>query len=198
MSDAEKKTEPSLAQVAALFEEELARFEDLAAGLGRLDVNSDKTLQRARQGLEACAACEQGLATNLGAFVQAMQAFQDRQQRCMASVLESAKHIEQRYKARQALLERVTQLGRQASGVTAPMEQLAESGADAAKVLGSMEDIGKRLDAVIAEASELASAAAKDEWQDIARDVDTLKQQLQAARNKVLLTQRSVASRAPS
>jgi hypothetical protein len=194
----QKKTELSLAEAAALFEAELKHFEDLAAGLGRLGVNSDKTLQRARQGLEACAACEQTLAANLGAFVQAMQAFQERQQRCMVSVLESARRIEQRHKARQELLERVSQLGAQASGVTAPIEQLAESGADATKVLGSMEDVGKRLDAVIAEAAALASAAADDEWQDIARDVDTLKQQLQAARNKVLLTQRSVATRAPS
>src|SRR5688572_12315693 len=95
----ERKTQPSLAEAAAQFEAELERFEDLAAGLERQSVTSDKTLQRARQALEACAACEQTLAANLGAFVQAMQAFQERQQRCMVNVLESAKRIEQRHKA---------------------------------------------------------------------------------------------------
>jgi len=198
MSQSQKMAGRSLSEAAASFERELERFEQLASGLGQQGVTSEKTLQRARMALESCAECERALAAKLGAFVEAMQAFQQRQQRCMSSVLESAHRIEGRHKARQALLERVAELGRRAGDVTVPMEQLGQVGDDAARLLGSMKDIGEELDSVIAEAGVVAGAAESDEWLDIARDVEALKQRLQAARNKLLLTQRRVAARAPS
>jgi len=198
MSHSPDKTHLSLAEVAASFERELERFEQLASTLVQQGVTSEKTLQRARVGLESCAECERVLAAKLGAFVEAMQAFQERQQRCMASVLESAHLIEARHKARQVLLERVAELGRRAGDVTVPMEKLGQDSADATRLLGSMQDIGAELDAVIAEAGVVVGAAHGDDWPDIARDVEALKQRLQAARNKLLLAQRRVAAGAPS
>ena len=66
------------------------------------------------------------------------------------------------------------------------------------ELLKSLEDVGALTEAVIAEADAVHKLAQDGDWQDIARDTDTLKQQLQSARNKVLVAQRNIAARAPS
>ena len=196
-----KKNEGPLTAAALALENELRTFEDLVDDLARLHVNSDKTLQRARQNLESCAEFEQKLAARLKAFAEAMQLMQAKQQECMKTALEHAQRIQQRNDARNALLERVNALGLRARDINAPMNELVTDEAahgDANHVLAKIQDVGERLEAVIAEAAAVATAAREEDWQDVARDADVLKQQLQSARNKVLVAQRNVASRAPS
>jgi len=196
-----KKNEGPLTLAAAALEKELGTFDELVGELGRLHVNSEKTLQRARQSLEACSEFEQKLAGRLRAFAEAMQLMQAKQQECMKLALEHAQRIQQRNEERNALLERVNALGLRARDINAPMSELVESEngqSDATRVLAKIQDVGERLEAVIVEAAAVATAARDEDWQDIARDADVLKQQLQSARNKVLVAQRNVASRAPS
>lgn len=196
-----KKNEGPLTLASMALEGELRSFEEIVDELGRLNVNSEKTLQRARVSLEACSEFEQKLAGKLRDFAEAMQLMQAKQQECMKNALEHAQRIQARNDARNALLARVNALGLRARDINAPMSELVadEAGqSDAAHVLEKIQDVGERLEAVIVEASAVATAARDEDWQDIARDADVLKQQLQSARNKVLVAQRNVASRAPS
>jgi hypothetical protein len=191
-----KKNEGPLTAASQALEDELRTFEELVEELARLHVNSDKTLQRARHSLEACSEFEQKLAGRLRAFAEAMQLMQAKQQECMKTALEHAQRIQQRNDARNALLERVNALGLRARDINAPMNELVADEAshgDAAHVLARIQDVGERLEAVIAEAAAVACAAKEEDWQDIARDADVLKQQLQSARNKVLVAQRFVS-----
>jgi exonuclease VII small subunit len=200
-SNSNKKSPDSLATAVVAFEAELRHFEETVAELNRVSVNSDKTLHRAKNALEACSESEQRLACLLRDFVTAMQAAQAKQQLCMDAALQGARRIQARNEARNALLERVAQLGERAREVNEPIAALmVEGGAPtgAAELLASLQEVGTRMDSVIADCTAVAASAREDEWTDIARDADTLKQQLQAARNKVLVTQRNVASRAPS
>jgi hypothetical protein len=196
-----KKNEGPLTLAALALEDELLTFEELVNDLARLHVNSDKTLQRARQNLEACSEFEQKLAERLKAFAEAMQQMQMKQQGCMTAALEHAHRIQARNDARNVLLERVNALGLSARDINAPMNDLVIDDAgksDPTQVLAKIQHVGERLEAVIAEAAAVANAAKEGDWQDIARDADVLKQQLQSARNKVLVAQRNVAERAPS
>ena len=196
-----KKQEGPLTLAALALEDELRSFEELVTDLGRLHVNSDKTLQRARQNLEDCSAFEQKLAERLKAFAEAMQQMQTKQHDCMKTALEHAHRIQARNDARNVLLERVNALGLSARDINAPMNELVadEDGtSDPSQVLAKIQRVGESLEAVIVEAAAVANAAREDDWLDIARDADALKQQLQSARNKVLVAQRNVASRAPS
>jgi hypothetical protein len=196
-----KKNEGPLTLASMALEAELRAFEEIVEELGRLNVNSEKTLQRARVSLEACSEFEQKLAGKLKDFAEAMQLMQTKQQECMKTALEHAQHIQARNDARNALLGRVNALGLRARDINAPMSELVadEAGqSDPTHVLQKIQDVGERLEAVIVEAAGVASAARDEDWQDIARDADVLKQQLQSARNKVLVAQRNVASRAPS
>jgi hypothetical protein len=108
--------------------------------------------------------------------------------------------IQQRIQNRSALLERFSALGDRARALNEPVAALeAKQGeANAQDLLTTLGEVATRTEAVIAEADTLGADAQTDDWQDIAREATTLKQQIQSARNKILVAQRDVASRTPS
>ena len=196
-----KNVQGPLAAAAAALEGELRRYEETVTELDKLPLTSDKTLQRARKVLEDCAGHQEKLAVLLPAFAQAMQQAQHRQQQCMDATAEGTEKIRTRFEQRMALLERVAALGQRAQDINAPGAAVM-SGQDEnqspTQLLKSLEDVNARTEAVIAEADAVHRLAEDGDWQDIARDTDALKQQLQSARNKVLVAQRNIAARAPS
>lgn len=189
-----------LALAAAALENELRRYDETAADLEKMALTSDKTLQRARKVLEECAAHQERLSTLLPEFAQAMQIAQAKQQECMETTARATARIKERFENRMALLERVAALGQRAQEINGPVAAVMEGDGEKkpAELLKSLEEVSARTEAVIAEASEVHAAAQSGDWQDIARDTDALRQQLQSARNKILVAQRSVAERAPS
>jgi hypothetical protein len=189
-----------LTNAALALENELKRYEETAAELDKMTLVSDKTLQRARKVLEECAAHQERLAKLLPEFAQAMQLAQQKQQECMDTTARATARIKDRFEDRMALLERVAALGQKAQEINGPVAAVIgqEGERTAAELLKSLEEVGTRTDAAIAEAASVHEAAQTSDWQDIARDTDALRQQLQSARNKILTAQRNVATRAPS
>jgi hypothetical protein len=193
------KTPNSLTNAAAALEAEVQRYEQTSAELSHLTLTSDKTLQRARKILEECAAHQERLAVLLPEFAQAMQAAQQRQQACIDETARSTAKIKARFAERMELLERVAALGQQARQINQPVTEVLSGDQKApAEVLQSLDEVGSRTEAAIADADVVLRAAQEGDWVDIARDAGVLKQQLQAARNKVLVAQRSIAGRALS
>jgi hypothetical protein len=194
-----KVQESRLVMAARQLTDELERFEALSAELGRVAINSDKALHRARQGLEACAEHEAKLAESLRGFAQAMQDTQAAQVRCMELASAAAARVQQRQEQRAELQRRVAVLGQNAREVSAPVASLPENPEGASSdTLGALQEVERRLDAVIAEASEVCDTAQRDDWNDLQRDTQALQQQLQALRNKVLLLRRKLAQTAAS
>ena len=71
--------------------------------------------------------------------------------------------------------------------------------ANAQDLLKTLSEVAARTESVVSEAETLGADAVADDWQDaVAREATTLKQQLQSARNKILVAQRDVAGRTPS
>jgi uncharacterized protein YoxC len=195
-----KTPQGPLTAAAAALEAELRRYEETVADITKLSLNSDKALQRARKILEDCAGHQERLGVLLPAFAQAMQGVQQRQQSCMDLTARGTETIKARFEERMSLLERVAALGQHAQDINGPVMQVISLGDQVAPddLLKSLEDVGALADAVITEAESVHKAAEESDWMDIARDTDALKQQLQAARNKVMLAKRNVASRASS
>jgi hypothetical protein len=194
-----KKPEGSLLDAARALQEDLNRFETISAELSRAPINSEKSLQRARQTLESCCEQEAKLADSLRGFAAAMQEMQLTQQRCMEMTAEATQRIQQRQEQRMALRERLVRVGESAREVSLPVAELPEESATIpVEMLASLQEVERRLSAVIGEAAEISEIAQRDEWADVERDIQALSQQLQAVRNRVLLCQRKVASRAPS
>lgn len=196
-----KAAEGRLVTVARALEGEVARYEQSLAELGRAEIVSEKTLLRAGRSLEACAEHQQRLAAHLQAFAAAMGEIQARQEKCIAATGEAMHHVKARHEARADLLVRVAALGAQAREINEPIEGLAttpEEPAVSANVLGSLEEVRSKTEAVIAEASALRTLAKEGAWHDIERDTDALQQKLEDARNKMLRIHRTIAARAPS
>lgn len=194
-----KSTESPLLIAARALSDDLQHFEQLSAELGRLVINSEKTLQRARKGLQECSEHEAKLAESLRGFAGAMQAMQAMQQRCMEQTALATERVRQRQEERAQLQQRLHSLGDNARDVSAPVAALAEGSEGAANdALGPLQEVARRLELVIAEATEVTELARQGEWADLERDTHSLEQQLQAARNRVLIGLRRLAQDAPS
>jgi hypothetical protein len=193
-----KNSESPLLAAARTLAENVARFEDLSAELLRLPLNSEKSLQRARQGLEMCSEHETKLAHSLRGFAEAMQALQESQRRSMDLTAQAAQRIQKRQEQRLELQQRVAQLGAQAREVSQPVAALVEAPGDSPDLLAPLAEVERRLDAVIEDAGSVHELARQDEWSDLERDTQSLREQLQALRNRVLLMRRKLSHVAPS
>ncbi len=63
-----------------------------------------------------------------------------------------------------------------------------------AELIGALEEIGERMDAAVARALDVARDATASDFVDVARQADSLRQQLLATRNRVSLLRRGLAS----
>lgn len=195
----DKKNAQPLTDAATHIEEQLSHFERLLAELAR-PISTEKALHRARVALEECSTCEEKLAGHLTEFAQAIQSIQERQQRCMELLNERANQVQARHVDRSTLIERMAQLGQRTSEVSKPIASLGDSAWEAVTpdLLASVGEVSTRLESAIDEAGQILSTARDADWTDLARDADSLRQQLQSVRNQLLLGQRKLASRAPS
>lgn len=190
------KPESPLLAAARALSEDLSRFQALSDELGRLSINSDKTLQRARHGLQVCSAHEIKLAESLRAFAQAMQQVQTVQQQCMDQTAQAARRVETRQLQRAGLEERMALLAQKARAVSLPIGPA--EGASSSQMLSRLDEVEHRLEALIEEVSAVSRLAQEQDWQDLLRDTQSLREQLQALRNRVLLSRRKLAQNAPS
>jgi len=191
-----KKAESPLLVAAKALSDDLSRFEALSTELGQLSINSEKSLQRAGQSLHACSAHEAKLAESLRAFAEAMQELQLTQQRCMEQAAAAAEHVKKRQLERAGLQERLVQLGQKARDVNLPTPE--QSAGPSSELLGPLEQVEQRLSELISEVGEVCELAQQQDWQDLTRETQSLREQLQALRNRVLLSRRKLAQGEPS
>lgn len=197
-----KNQESPLLSAARALAENVSRFETLSQELSRLPVSSDKSLQRARQALQACSEHEAKLAQSLRAFAEAMQALQESQRHCMDVTAEAAARVQKRQEQRTLLEERLALLGASAREVSQPVAALfgapGEAPGESPDLMAPLAEVERRLDGVIGDASSLCDAARADEWHDLERDTQSLREQLQALRNRVLIMRRKLSQVASS
>ncbi len=178
-----------LSAAAAEFERELARYEKIAAELARTPVRSQKTLVRNQKLLTESAECEQELGVRLRALLEAMNGSRDKQQQAMEQTLAAARSLETRAVEFTALLERVAALGTRARETSEPAVQALEEskqGEPGAALMRSLEQLGDRMQTIIREADQIGRDAEAGEWPEVARDVQSLKQQVIAAHGKLV------------
>gem|GEM_PF-2986666 len=194
-----KHTESPLLAAARQLDEDLRRFHTLSQELSHGPINSEKTLRRAAQLLEACSTHESKVVESLNAFGQAMQTVQRLQQACMEAIGQGTARIAARHAERLALQERVAQLGAGARAASAPVAELPDLDAPSSdQMLAPLGEVERRLGAVIDEAAEVSALAQQGDWSDLLRDTQSLREQLQSLRNRVLLMRRKLGTQAPS
>jgi chromosome segregation ATPase len=191
-----KSLESPLVSAARTLAERLSRFEAASEELGRMPINSEKSLARAGRGLSECSQHGLELADGLRQLAEAMQAMQQAQQLCVERTAAATERVRARQEQRARIEQRLQELGSRARSVTTPVTDLADT--PAMGMLAPLQEVVRRLEALVAEAGEVAAQAGEDDWSDIERETRSLEQQLQAAKNRVQLSVQKLARDTPS
>jgi hypothetical protein len=196
----EKRPASELMAAALAFDEELDRFGRLAEAVGRGPLNSQKNLERAAHMFDDIGQAEKRLGEAAQALVTALNAARQKQETHAAAIQRRAALIEQRTATAAELLQRYGAMGQKAADLNELALGIAarsSNGGDGADsdLLGSLSELRTRMAEVAAGAGNLTAAAREVDFEDIARQADSLRQQIMAADGKVAAIEKSLAGR---
>ncbi len=199
MSKKPQSESSELVNAATAIEEELRRFESLAEEVRSGPLRSQKHLEKMGKLLNAVADCDERMVANMRALLSVLNGWRDRQQALAAEVNNRALELQERTKVYQSLMERFSALGQEAGSLSTHMQQIAgrtQQGepVKAEDIIASLQMMNDRMSEVAANAGALASDAEAQDFMDVARDADSLKQQLLSARNRANLLQQKLHS----
>jgi uncharacterized coiled-coil DUF342 family protein len=189
----------TLLEAATRLEEELRRYEALADEVGRSVIHSRKSLVRATRVMQDASDCHERMMQQVAALSQAMGETRMRQQDCAEKLVAAGGRVQERVTVFQSLLGRYEDLGKQSRALNEHAVAIAERNEPPVEeALQSTAELLTRLEAAIEQATDLADVARSADFSDLTRDVDSMRQQLQTARNQLLLARRALTERAPS
>jgi chromosome segregation ATPase len=196
----EKLHTSKLLHAAAAFDEELARFGRLveAARVGPL--NSQKHLQRAARSFEEVGESEKRLGETAQALVAALQAAREEQEVQAKALQGRAKEIEARTAVAADLLQRYGQVGQKAGELNTLVLEIAAKKTNGSSepdesIISSLAALRGRMGEVADSAAGLVSAAREADFDDIARQADSLRQQIVSVGQKVAAIERALGGR---
>jgi hypothetical protein len=190
---------PDLGAAAAALEGELLRFEELGEIARRVPLNSEKNLDRAARATQEAAEAQERVAAAVNALIQAITVARQRQEGHAVAILERAKEIQARTIEFHELLKRFGELGEEAKTIHALVQEAAalkkDDGSVSLEALGRLEQVSERMATIVATAQDVTKDAKARGIEDIERQADALRQQVQSARNKLLLLQQNLLAR---
>ncbi|AKF84170.1 hypothetical protein SAMN05443572_112181 [Myxococcus fulvus] len=197
MSKRDKPQESTLVTAARSLDEGLERFEALAQQLQESPLQAEKHLEKASAILKALADMDEELRGRVAGLVGAISQVRDRQQTQAEAVQARAMELQQRTEIFKDLLVRYGSLGQSAGELNVRMQEFAAQRQQAktpeenAALATSFQSLQDRMGEVADEAQSLSQAAEEKDFNDIARQAESLRQQLMSARNKLSLLQKS-------
>jgi hypothetical protein len=165
-----------LGAAAAALELELRRFEQVAELAVRLELKSQKNLERAVRASQDAAEAQGRVAERVRALVEEIARARQRQEAQAAQLEERARQIQARRDLLDTLLARFAQLGEEAAEVNTMLKQG-----------GRVDEAEERLGRVAGSAEELLREAERDGFEDAVRQAESVRQQSLSARNKLKL-----------
>jgi hypothetical protein len=196
----EKRAASELMAAAQAFDEELERFGKLAEAVNRGPLNSQKTLERAAHVFDDIGHAEKRLSEVAQALVTALNAARQQQESHAAAIQRRAALFEQRTATAADLLRRYGAMGQKAADLNELALDIAAKSANgdggaSADLLGALAQLRTRMAEVAEGASSLTAAARGEDFEDIARQADSLRQQIVAADGKVAAIEKSLGER---
>lgn len=165
-----------LGAAAAALEAELRRFEQLAELATRVELKSQKNLERATRAANDAAQAQDRVSERVRTLVEEIARARERQEEQAKALGARAEEIQSRRQALEALLERFARLGTDASEVN-----------DLLKQGGDVGEAERRLGSVAETAEEVLREAEREGFEDAVRQAESIRQQSLAARNKLKL-----------
>ncbi|HLL05812.1 MAG TPA: hypothetical protein VK539_34900 [Myxococcaceae bacterium] len=202
MSKSEKAPTSELSAAAEALDNQLRRFESLTEQFKKAPLNSEKSLEKASKLLRDVAEQDRVLNETVSALVAAVAGARDRQQKNAEAVNEHAQYLEKRAETFKTLLERYGALGQSAAELNQRMQDFAAKRAEpqtaekSVEVVSSLDGLSDRMGQVADEAHEVVKLADEQDFTDIGRQADSLRQQILSARNKLGLLRKGLVPEA--
>lgn len=178
------KNESALVAATAVVEVELERFEDATAAFSKISLNSAKNVERAGKALNDLADGEQRVVDGLQLLVKAIGSVRDRQLAQVEMSKVKAEEVRARSAIFRALEKELLALGEGASAVSAKLKNPGDASVDLEAEMGELADKAKRV----------AERATSEDFDDLSRVADGLRQQILAARSKLKLITKPTSS----
>ena len=185
---------PLKAAVQAL-DEELARFEALADAAQRTPLTSERNLEKAATAINQAAESQQRVHGHIQALIDAISAARVKHDKSAEELVKTRDEVQARGERFQTQLARFAALGKEAADISGFVRELGElKGKPNGEVVGKLTEVQERMTKVVAGATALGAEAETEKMEDLARQCDSLKQQVQSALNKVTLLREKLAS----
>jgi len=203
MAARSKPSDSPLVASAEAFDETLKRFAALAEGLRKGKLDSQRNLERAAENLKLVAGCEEELQAHAQALTMALATARDAQQAQAEAIRLRALEIQGRGEELTRLMRGFEAIGRDAAALNASAQQLAarkrtpDEMVKDGELLAGLDDLQERMTAVLAAGEQLAADARQADFDDLSSKVDSLRQQILAARNKIGLLKEALVRAAP-
>lgn len=176
------KDTPELVAAAEAIEAEQQRLEELAADLHKTKLHSEKAIGRAARDLQAALEQQEKLAQSLRALGEVMVRMQDRQQAAVTKLGERAVELQARRERLSELMLAYAALGSKAAELLTTMSSSLEGSGKQAAVTAA----DAKLAAIVADATALATTARGEDFPELARESDVLKQKFDAVRAQLV------------
>jgi hypothetical protein len=189
----DKDDAPGLVAAAEAFDQELSRFGKLADAVLKAPLDSQKSIERAARALKEISESEGRLGSTAQALLAALDASRRRQEGQASALQARAYEIQARAEVANDLMRRYGALGEAAASVGELVKELAqrtrkpEGGFDTEELAGPVATLLDRMSDLAISAQTLSADAKKEQFDDLSRQADALRQQVLSARNKMAL-----------
>ena len=199
MSKRPQSDSSELVRAATAIEEELRQFESLAQEVSAGPLQTQKHLEKMGKLLNAVADCDERLVGNMRTLLGVLNGWRERQQALAAEVNSRAQVLQERTRQYQSLMERFAVLGQEAGALSGSMQEIAgrtQKGepVKADELILSLQGVNDRMGQVAESAGQLATDARDQDFMDVSRDAESLRQQLLSALNRAHLLQQKLHS----
>jgi len=178
-SHSNEKEPSALVRAARSLETELSQLESISRTARKIPLTSEKNIARAAKELQEALTLPDRLAAGLAALASAMATMQARQQAALEPLAAFANEIQARHQRLKEHMQAYAALGSAAAEVTARI-QTGEG--ERAAVLS---DVEAQLARIADSAKALFEAAHADDFPELAREADALKQRASSLRRRL-------------
>jgi len=192
-----------LVAAAEAFESSLQRFASLAEALRVARIDGQRGIERAGETLQQIADCEQVLQEHAQGLVAALAAVRAAQQQQAEAISVRAEEIKSRNDVYVGLMLRYEQLGQETAKLNVSAQEMGAAARTPEEMVrdqtlpARLDDLAARMTETGGVAEALVADARAADFEDLARKVDSLRQQILATRNKIGLLREALARATP-
>jgi chromosome segregation ATPase len=193
----EKPNSPdsSLGAAVQALDDELDNFEALAVSAQRTPLTSERNLEKAATAINQAAESQQRVHGHIQALIDAISAARVKHDKTAEELVKTRDEVQARGERFQTQLARFAALGKEAAEISTFVRQLGElKGKPNGEVVAQLTEVQGRMAKVVDGATALGKEAEAEHMEDLGRQCDSLKQQVQSALNKVSLLREKLSA----